>query len=61
MQLQQGALALSEMLPMVFTVFVMHVVQTKVMFELADICTYTELWVTSGDCGLHQVTVVYIR
>ena len=57
MQLQQGALALSEVLPMVFTVFVINVVQIELMFELADICRHASLWVTSGDCGLHQVTV----
>ena len=42
MQLQQGALALSMMLPMLFIVFVINLVQ-ELMFELADICTHTTL------------------
>lgn len=51
MQLQQGALAQSEMLSVLFTGFVINVVQIKLVFELADICTHTSLWV-------HQMTVV---
>lgn len=45
-QLQQGALALSETLPVFFTLFVIYVEQIQLMFELANICTHTSLWVT---------------